>query len=113
MTVYVKELKEEFFSGGEINPYETRQTIFGYFLDMESCMKDAEMEDSFYSSRGNYTNLFQQGIRLILNTSVQSGSTYTKLSFTWTPTQLLEVNRRFHRGLDAEDFEAEIKYDGA
>ncbi len=110
MTVYVKELKEEFFTRGDSLPYRTRQTIFGYFLDMESCMKDAEMEDSFYSSRGNYTNLFQQGIRLVLNASVESGSYYTKLSFTWTPTQLLEVN---HRGLGAEDFEAEIKYDGA
>ena len=105
MTVYVKELKEEFFSGGEINPYDTRHTTYGYFLDMESCMKDAEMEDSFYSSRGNYTNLFQQGIRLILNTSVQSGASYTKLSFTWTPTQLLEVN---HRGLGAEELASEF-----
>lgn len=111
MTVYVKQLNEEFFDPPQIDAFEKRQIIFGYFLDEESCMKDAEAEEAFYSSRGNYTNLFKQGRRIVLNTSVQgSGQRYTNLSFTWSPIEMLELHSLGARGRrnNAEELASEF-----
>lgn len=110
MTVYVKELKEAFYSGGEASPYRTRQNVVGYFLDEESCWKDAEAERDFYYTRGYNTDLFSNGKTIYMNTTVEGRGDYTKMTYSWNPIRLLEVN---HRGLSAEEFGAEMKYDGA
>ena len=104
MTVYVKELKEAFYSGGEASPYRTRQNVVGYFLDEESCWKDAEAERDFYYTRGYNTDLFSNGKTIYMNTTVEGRGDYTKMTYSWNPIRLLEVN---HRGLSAEEFGAE------
>ena len=107
MTVYVKELKEVFFSSGEASPYRTRNYIEGYLLDEESCWKDAEVERDFYYSKGYFTELFSNGKTIYMKTTVEGSGYYTKVEFSWTPVNLIVVGEV----RNAEEFGAE-KYGG-
>lgn len=108
MKIYVKELKESFFTSGDSLPYRTRQTVMGYFMDEESCRRDSEAERDFYTSKSHYSDLFSKGKTIYMNTTINDRNHYTKMNYSWNPIPLLEVN---HRGLSAEEFGAE-KYGG-
>jgi hypothetical protein len=101
MTVYVKELKESFFTRGDTLPHRTRQMVMGYFMDEESCRRDSEAERDFYTSKNHYSDLFSKYSTIYMNTTINDRNHYTKMTYSWSPISLLEVN---HRGLNAEEY---------
>mgnify|MGYP003656226038 CR=1 FL=1 len=101
MTVYIKELKESFFTRGDTLPYRTRQMVMGYFMDEESCSRDSEAERDFYTNSDQRTTLFSKGRTIYMNTTIDDRNHYTKMTYSWSPISLLEAN---HRGLNAEEY---------
>ena len=104
MTVYIKELKESFFTRGDTLPYRTRQMVMGYFMDEESCSRDSEAERDFYTNSDQRTTLFSKGRTIYMNTTIDDRNHYTKMTYSWSPISLLEANYDD----DDDEFESEF-----